>query len=157
MLRMYCIDPFGVWRDGRILHVRILPVLLVSPASDQRYLRYFESRSFVRLMMNFDTNPPSSFNLTSLSNLSFSDASASRPFKILDSKFFLKSSLEPRYSGLAKLSRAKYSDRSFWMGVPVRMTLLWTFRAVRDWKVSVSGSQLGLRQMSDSLPAFFRR
>jgi len=107
-------------------------------------LRYFERRSFVRLMMNFETSPPSSFNLTSLSNLSFSDASASRPFKILDSKFFLKSSLEPRYSGFAKLSRAKYSDRSFWMGVPVRITLLWTFKAVRDWKVRVSGSQLRL-------------
>jgi len=105
-------------------------------------LRYLDNKSFVRLMMNFDTSPPSSFNLTSLSNLSFSDASASRPFKIFDSKFFLKSSLEPRYSGFAKLSRAKYSDRSFWMGVPVRMTLLWTLRAVRAWKVNVSGSQL---------------
>ena len=111
---------------------------LVLPHSSLEDLRYFDNRSFVRLMMNFETSPPSSFSLTSLSNLSFSDASASRPFKILDSKFFLKSSLEPRYSGLAKLSRAKYSDRSFWMGVPVRMTLLCTFNAVRAWKVRVS-------------------
>lgn len=105
-------------------------------------LRYFDNRSFVRLIINLDTRPPSSFNLTSLSSLSFSDASASRPFRILDSKFFLKSSLDPRYSGLAKLSRAKYSDKSFCIGVPVRMTLLWTLRAVRAWKVSVSIHQL---------------
>lgn len=108
-------------------------------------------------MMNFDTSPPSSFNLTSLSNLSFSDASASRPLRILDSKFFLKSSLEPRYSGFAKLSRAKYSDKSFWIGVPVRMTRRWTLRAVRAWKVSVSTCQFGLRSGYSSLPAFFSR
>jgi hypothetical protein len=93
-------------------------------------------------MINLLTSVPSSFNLASLSALSFSDASASRPRRILDSKFFLKSPREPRYSGLAKLSKAKYSDKSFWIGVPVRMTRRWTFNAVRDWKVSVSASQL---------------
>jgi hypothetical protein len=73
-------------------------------------------------MMNLLTNPPNSFNLASLCSFSLSVASASRPRRIFDSKLRLKSSFEPRYSGLAKLSRAKYSDRSFCIGVPVRMT-----------------------------------
>lgn len=90
-------------------------------------------------MINLLTSPLSSFNFASLSCFSLSDASASRPRRILFSKFFLKSALEPRYSGLAKLRRAKYSERSFWMGVPVRITRRWTLRAVRDWKVRVSG------------------
>lgn len=89
-------------------------------------------------MINRLTLLPSSLSLASLSSFSFSVASASRPRRILPSKLRLKSSLEPRYSGLAKFSKAKYSDKSFWMGVPVRMTRRLTLRAVRAWKVKVS-------------------
>ena len=88
--------------------------------------------------MNLLTSVPNSFSFASLSAFSLSVASASRPRRILSSKFFLKSPREPRYSGLAKLRRAKYSDRSFWIGVPVRMTRRWTLSAVRAWKVRVS-------------------
>jgi hypothetical protein len=102
------------------------------------HAQYFDSRSLVRRMMNLLTSPPSSFSFASLSSFSLSVASASLPLRIFDSKLRLKSAFEPRYSGLAKLRRAKYSDRSFWMGVPVRMTRRWTLRAVRAWKVRVS-------------------
>ena len=76
--------------------------------------QYFESKSFVRRMMNLETSPPSSFNLFSLSALAASVASASRPRIIAFSKFLRKSFLDPRKFGLAKLSREKYSDRSFY-------------------------------------------
>lgn len=101
--------------------------------------RYLESRSLVRRMMNRFTRLPSSLSFASLSVFSLSVASASRPRRILLSKLRLKSSLEPRYSGLAKLRSAKYSERSFWIGVPVRITRRLTLSAVRDWKVRVSG------------------
>ena len=101
-------------------------------------IRYLDNRSFVRRMMNLLTNVPSSFNLASLSAFSLSVASASRPRRILSSKFFLKSPREPRYSGLAKFRRAKYSERSFWIGGAGRMTRRCKLSAVRDWKVRVS-------------------
>jgi hypothetical protein len=61
-----------------------------------KHLRYFESRSFVRLMMNFITSPPSSFSLVSHAALTASLASESRPRMMAFSKFFLKSFFEPR-------------------------------------------------------------
>ena len=72
------------------------------------------------------------------------------------SKFFLKSFLEPRKLGFAKLRREKYSERSFygmasqvnlrrtavnacqdltWIGVPERMTRRLTLRPLRAWNV----------------------
>lgn len=99
--------------------IRNSPITSLFPGFDSQYL---DNKSFVRRMMNLLTSPPSSFNLASLSAFSLSVASASRPRRIFSSKFFLKSPREPRYSGLAKLRRAKYSERSFWIGVPVRMT-----------------------------------
>ena len=85
----------------------------VSCQSVFRDSRYLDSKSLVRRMMNLLTRPPSSLSFSSLSDLSFSLASASRPLRILSSKFLRKSSREPRYSGLAKLSKEKYSERSF--------------------------------------------
>ena len=76
--------------------------------------RYLERRSFVRRMMNLETNSPSSFNFFSLVAFTSSVASASRPRIMRFSKFFRKSFFEPRKLGLAKLSKEKYSDRSFW-------------------------------------------
>lgn len=75
--------------------------------------RYFESKSFVLRIMNLVTSPPSSFNFFSHSSLTLSVASASRPRIIAFSKFFLKSPLDPRKLGFAKLSKEKYSERSF--------------------------------------------
>ena len=117
--------------------------------------RYLESKSLVLLMMNFVTSPPSSFNFFSLSALTVSFADASRPRIIEFSKFFRKSFFVPKKFGFAKLSKEKYSERSFWrcsqsiilqmvsnrrtwIGVPVKMTLLLTFRPFRAWKVSDS-------------------
>lgn len=76
-------------------------------------LRYLDSKSFVRRIMNLDTRPPSSLSRFSLSSLALSVASASRPRIIAFSKFFRKSFLLPRKLGLAKLRREKYSDKSF--------------------------------------------
>ena len=75
--------------------------------------RYFESKSFVRRMINFITRPPSSLSFASLAALTASLAVESRPRMMACSKFFLKSFLEPRKLGLAKFRREKYSDRSF--------------------------------------------
>lgn len=65
--------------------------------------------------MNLETSAPSSLSFFSLSALIASLASASRPRMIAFSKFFLKSFLDPRKFGLAKLSKEKYSDKSFWV------------------------------------------
>ena len=64
--------------------------------------------------MNFITRPPSSLSFFSLVSFTASLAIESRPRMIAFSKFFLKSFLEPRKLGLAKLRREKYSERSFW-------------------------------------------
>ncbi len=77
-------------------------------------VRYLERRSFVRRMMNLETNSPSSFSFFSLVAFTPSVASASRPRIMAFSKFFRKSFFEPKKLGLAKLSKEKYSDRSFW-------------------------------------------
>jgi hypothetical protein len=65
-------------------------------------------------MMNLETISPSSFNFFSLAAFTSSVASASRPRIMAFSKFFRKSFFEPKKLGLAKLSREKYSDKSFW-------------------------------------------
>ena len=67
----------------------------------------------MRRMMNFETMAPNSFSFFSHSALTLSVASASRPRMIAFSKFLRKSFFEPRKLGFAKLSREKYSDRSF--------------------------------------------
>jgi hypothetical protein len=74
------------------------------------------------------------------------------------SKFFRKSFFEPKKLGFAKLSKEKYSERSFygklshfskcmrptlsrtdtWMGVPDRITRRLTSREFRAWNVSDS-------------------
>ena len=83
--------------------------------SKQQYFnaRYLERRSFVRRMMNLETISPSSFNFFSHVAFTSSVASASRPRIIAFSKFFRKSFLEPKKLGFAKLSKEKYSERSF--------------------------------------------
>lgn len=82
-------------------------------ASRRRHIRYFDSRSFVRRMMNLATRAPSSFSFFSHSPFAASVASASRPRMIAFSKFLRKSFFDPRKFGLAKLRREKYSERSF--------------------------------------------
>lgn len=106
-------------------------------------------------MMNFCTRPPSSLSFFSLSALAASVASASRPRMMAFSKFFRKSFLDPKKLGLAKLSKEKYSDRSFcetgintsqceiqrertWIGVPDKITRRLTFKPLRAWNVSDS-------------------
>lgn len=102
-------------------------------------IRYLDSKSLVLRMMNFMTSPPSSFNFFSLAALTSSLAIASRPRMIAFSKFLRKSPFEPRKFGLAKLRREKYSERSFWMGVPVRITRRFTSSWFNAWKVRDSG------------------
>ena len=64
-------------------------------------------------MMNLVTRLPSSFNFFSDSDLTASLASESRPRMMTFSKFFLNSFLVPKKFGFAKLSKEKYSERSF--------------------------------------------
>ena len=84
--------------------------------------------------MNFETIPPSSFNFFSHSAFTLSVASASRPRMIASSKFLRKSFLEPRKLGFAKLSRAKYSERSFY-SAKVNMTAEYCYsRDLPGWE-----------------------
>ena len=63
--------------------------------------------------MNLETNSPSSFSFFSHVAFTWSVASASRPRMIAFSKFFRKSFFDPKKLGFAKLSKEKYSERSF--------------------------------------------
>lgn len=125
--------------------------------SSKENVQYFESKSFVLRIMNLVTRPPSSLSFFSLSAFTASEASASRPRMIAFSKFLRKSFFDPRKLGLAKFSREKYSERSFygafivslntisaimashtWMGVPDRITRRFTFKAFSATKVRES-------------------
>lgn len=75
--------------------------------------RYLERRSFVRRMMSLLTLRLSSLRHASPMATSFSEASPSRPLAIGFSNFLRNSFLVPRYPGLQKLRRLKYSLRSF--------------------------------------------
>jgi len=107
-------------REGAEYHMLIFDrhcLMLTGSRENECGLQYFESRSFVRRMMNLVTNEPNSFSFFSHSSLTASLAAESRPRMITFSKFFRKSFLDPKKSGLAKLSNEKYSERSFCLRV----------------------------------------
>jgi len=104
--------------------------------------RYLDNRSFVLRMMNLVTRPPSSLSFFSHWACTSALALASRPRIMAFSKFLRKLSRVPRKSGFAKLRREKYSERSFWTGVPVRMTRLLTLSEFKAWNVWLPKTEL---------------
>ena len=100
--------------------------------------RYLDRISFVRRMINLLTRVRSSARHSSPFFRSVSVPAASRPRRIGSSYFFRKSLRVPRRLGLAKLSSEKYSERSFWIGVPERMTRRSTLRPLSAVKVWLS-------------------
>lgn len=89
-------------------------------------------------MMNLFTIPDNSANRSSPFFRSSSVPAASRPFRIGISNLFRNSFCEPSRFGLAKWRRAKYSERSFWMGVPDKITRRVTFRLFKAVHVKLS-------------------
>ena len=79
--------------------------------------RYFESKAWVRRMMQRLTIAASSWSFSTPRWWSASVASASRPRRIGFSNCFRKWAAVPRIPSLTKWTREKYS-RSFWIGVP---------------------------------------
>ena len=100
--------------------------------------KYLERISLVRRMINLLTSVSNSARHSSPRFRSASLPAASRPRRIGISYFFRKSLRVPSKFGFAKFSREKYSERSFWIGVPDKMTLRATFRPVNAVKVWLS-------------------